>query len=285
MYPGLKLPVIPGSDGAGTVISFGPAVDDNWNGRDVIINPGWNWGKNERTQGSRFRILGMPDDGTFATHAVVPARYLHLRPEHLNWHEAAALPLAAVTAWRALFTQGQLQQGQNVLVNGVGGGVAGYAMQFAATAGANVYVTSSSEQKRDKALGMGIVDAFDYSEKDWHKSVQRQYGLMDLIVDGAGGPGYQSLIDLAGPGGRIVSYGATNGPPPEIDLFKVFWKQLSLVGSTMGSPADFADMLGFVTDNEVGPIIDEIFPLITADKALNRMASSRQFGKIVLDMI
>lgn len=284
MYPGVRVPVILGSDGAGVVAQLGDGVEADWLGRQVIINPGWAWGNDETAQSDKFRILGMPDDGTFAAQVVVPSQYLHGKPDHLNWHEAAALPLGGVTAYRALFVQGGLRAGQNVLVSGIGGGVATFALQYAVAAGANVFVTSSSATKIEKAVALGAIAGFDYTRDDWHKAAKAEHGMMNLIVDSGGGDGYANLVELASPGGRIVNYGATAGPPKKLDLFKVFWKQLHLIGSTMGSPADFSAMLQFVTDHKISPLIDQAFPLDEGNAALERMQHGQQFGKIVLEI-
>ncbi len=284
LYPGVQTPVIPGSDGAGVVDALGDGVETGWLGRPVVINPGWDWGTDQRVQSNKFRILGMPDDGTFAEQVVVPAHHLYARPDHLNWQQAAALPLAGVTAFRALFVQGGLQAGQNVLVSGVGGGVATFALQYAVAAGAKVFVTSSSAAKIEKAVSLGATAGFNYTHDDWHKDAKAEYGLMSLIVDSGGGEGYAKLIDLAAPGGRIVNYGATAGPPKQFDLFKVFWKQLHLIGSTMGSPADFAAMLQFVNEHKIVPLIDQTFSFHQGNSALERMKHAQQFGKIVLDI-
>ena len=284
MYPGIKTPVILGSDGAGVVSKIGEGVAQHWSGKEVIVNPGWQWGDNEAAQSTQFRILGMPDDGTFASQIVVPMNCLHGKPEHLTWHEAAALPLAGMTAYRAVFSQAGLKAGEKVLVSGVGGGVATFALQLAVAAGAQVFVTSSSLAKIEKAIAMGATAGFDYTKDDWQKTAQSEHGLMDLIIDSAGGDGYANLIDLATPGGRIVNYGATVGPPKKLDLVKVFWKQLHLIGSTMGSPADFQSMLDFVIAHKIKPTIDHVFPLAEGNAALERMKDSQQFGKLVLEI-
>ncbi len=283
MYPGIELPVVLGSDGGGEVVELGQGLGNFWASRQVIINPGWDWGSNERFQSSAFRILGMPVDGTFATHVAVPADYLYEKPDHLSWHQVAALPVAGVTAYRALFTQGDLKQNDNVLINGIGGGVASLAMQLAIAAGAKVFITSSSPDKREKAMAMGATAAFDYAQEKWHQDVKSSHGMMDLIIDSAGGEGYNALLDLATPGGRLVNYGATTGPPKKLDLFKVFWKQLTIVGTSMGSPTEFRSMLSFVTEHRIKPIIDEVLPLTAVNTALEKLKTSTQFGKIVLE--
>ncbi len=282
MYPGIELPCVLGSDGAGVVTKCGEGVDASWENREVIIDPGLDWGDNEKVQHPKFNIIGLPTDGTFATEVVVPAGQLYARPEHLDWNESAALPLGGVTAWRAVFTQGGLQSGENVLITGIGGGVATFALQFAVAAGAKVWVTSSSAAKIERAVALGAQGGYDYTDDGWWKRMAKEAGSPDLIIDSAGGPGYRSLLNIAANAGRIVSYGAPAGPPEKVDLFKLFWKQLHLIGSTMGSPADFSAMLEFVNQHEIHPIIDAVFPLSDGDKAVRQMATSPQFGKYVL---
>lgn len=287
MYPGVTTPVVLGSDGAGVVTSVGGGVSEDWKGKEVILNPGMAWDapdgtRSARAQNAGFRILGMPDDGTFAEQVAIDVEYVHEKPAHLDWHQAAALPLAGLTAYRAVFVQGQLQSGQSVLVSGIGGGVATFALQFAVQAGADVVVTSSSAAKLARAKELGAVAGFDYQQPDWHKVLAKEHGPRQLIIDSAGGEGYASLVELADFGGRIVNYGSTAGPPPALSMFSVFWKQLTIQGTTMGSPDDFAAMLKFVGAKKIVPAMDEVFPLEQANDALDRMKNSEQFGKIVL---
>ena len=284
MYPGIELPVVLGSDGAGVVRETGSALGNYWNDREVIINPGWDWGDDQQVQSDSLRILGLPGDGTFAAEVSVPQEYLHAKPAHLDWHEAAAVPLAGVTAYRAVFSQGGLEAGETILINGIGGGVATFALQFAVAIGAKVWVTSSSQQKIERAVEMGAVGGFDYNADSWWQEMSAQAGAPNLIIDSAGGPGYGALLKLAAPGGRIVNYGATAGPPEKLDLFKVFWKQLTLQGSTMGSPADFAAMLELIEKHKIRPVIDRVFPLAAGNEALSLMKASPQFGKYVLEI-
>jgi len=283
MYPGVKMPVVLGSDGAGIVTEVGEGVEPQWRDRAVVINPGLAWGANRSVQSSDFRILGMPDDGTFATQVVVPADAVHQKPDHLSWQQAAALPLGGVTAYRALFTQGQLTRGDRVLVTGVGGGVATVTVQIAVAAGATVYVTSSSNDKLERARELGAAAGFNYTRKEWPAELKSEAGAVDLVVDSAGGEGYEAIVNLAAPGGRIVSYGATTGPAKKLDLFKIFWKQLRLAGTTMGSPEDFREMIEFVGRHQIAPTIDQVVPLADGGAAVERMRESPQFGKMVLD--
>lgn len=281
-YAGLKFPIIPGSDGAGVVTELGAGVDGVSVDDEVIINPSFDWGDNEQAQGKGFSILGLPRDGTLAERIVVPAGQLATKPSHLSWSEAAALPLAGLTAYRALFSRAQLQAGEHVLISGVGGGVALFALQFAVAAGAKVWVTSSSPEKINRAVGMGAEGGFNYRDEDWTKSAIHDAVGFDVVVDSAGGDGFGNLIDLCNPGARVVFFGATRGDPSVLPMRKVFWKQLSLLGTTMGSPSDWSAMMGFVDEHKIRPAITTTYPLADASAAFDLMEQGGQFGKIVL---
>lgn len=276
-YAGLKFPIVLGSDGVGSVVR-GPA---EWIGRDVIVNPCLRWGDREEAKGDAFRILGLPDDGTFADEVLVPVENLVAKPASLTDAQAAALPLAGLTAFRALFSRSGLRDGERVLITGAGGGAASLALRFALAAGARVWATTSGAEKIARAEAMGAVKAVDYREEGWEKALGEEF---DVIVDSAGGEGFLKLIDLAAPGGRIAFFGATAGDPPLLPMRKIFWKQLSLLGTTMGSPRDFAALVAFVERHGIVPDVDETFPLERANDALDRMASGAQAGKIVLTM-
>jgi zinc-binding alcohol dehydrogenase/oxidoreductase len=283
-YAGLKWPCIPGSDGAGVVAQCGPGVDASWLGREVIINPSFQWGDREPAQGGAFTILGLPRDGTLAQKISVPITQLTAKPGHLTWEEAAAVPLAGLTAYRALFSRAQLQAGERVLISGVGGGVATFALQFAIAAAAETWVTSSSEAKVARAVGLGAQGGFDYRQPEWAKTAAKKPGFFDVVVDSAGGEGFEALIDLAAPGGRLVFFGATRGNPPRLPMRKIFWRQLSLLGTTMGSPADWTAMVSFVARHGLRPVVSETFPLDRAADAFALMERGGQFGKIVVQM-
>ena len=281
-YAGLKFPIVPGSDGAGVVTQISPGVESSWLGREVIINPAFDWGQEERAQGKNFTILGLPKDGTLAEAIHVPVKQLAPKPAHLSWEEAAALPLAGVTAWRALFSRAQLQPREKILINGIGAGTALFALPFAVAVGALPFVTSSSQEKLARAQQLGAKDGVLYSGENWAKEFGAQHGPFDVIVDSAGGPGFGDLIDLCAPGGRIVFFGATRGNPPELPSRKIFWRQISLLGTTMGSPTDFAAMMDLVTSKAIHPVISEVFPLERAGDAFALMERGGQFGKIVV---
>jgi NADPH:quinone reductase-like Zn-dependent oxidoreductase len=225
----------------------------------------------------------MPDAGTFAERIVIATANLAPKPAHLTWEQAAALPLAGLTAWRALFTRAQLKGGEKVLVTGIGGGAALFALQFAVAAGAQVWVTSSSPEKIARAMTLGARGGANYRETDWPAALSAAAGgLFDVIVDSAGGPGFNQLIELTRPGGRLAFFGATTGNPPGLDLRRCFFRQINLLGTTMGSPADFAGMTAFVTRHRIVPVVDRVFPLAQATDAFRQMESSAQFGKLVL---
>lgn len=283
LYPGIQYPAVLGSDGAGVVSRIGANVDESMIGLDVLINPGLNWGNNQSYQSSDFQILGMPGFGTLASEVLVPAENVCPKPEHLSWSEAAALPLAGLTAFRALMKQGLAKTGDTVLITGIGGGVATFAMTFALAIGMKVLVTSSSDEKLSKARSLGAAAGYNYGTDDWGKQLKSEHGMPNLIVDGAGGAGYGVLLNLASPGGTIVSYGSTAGAPGKVDLFKVFWKQLRLIGSTMGSANDFDEMLDLVSRHNLRPVIDCQFEMENITDAFEYMAESRQFGKIVVN--
>ena len=286
-YSGLKYPIVPGSDGAGVVVE---AVKDqnastleDWTGKEVIINPSLLWGQTSAYQDQKtFRILGLPDNGTLAEYVKVPIGNLVEKPAHLSFEEAAALPLAGVTAYRAAMTRARVQAGEKVLITGIGGGVALFAFQFALAAGALIYVTSGRDEKLDKATAMGATGAVNYNKADWVHRLREQAGDFDVTIDGAGGDGINDLLDLAAPGSRIVLYGATRGNPSNLVARRIFWKQLNVLGSTMGSPADWTGLVDFVGLHKVTPGVSGVFSLEQGSDAFALMERGGQFGKIVL---
>jgi zinc-binding alcohol dehydrogenase/oxidoreductase len=281
-YAGFKVPQILGADGAGVVESVGAGVDASWVGKEVIINPSLEWGSNPKAQGPSFRILGLPDDGTFAEKIAISAANLAPKPAHLTWEQAAALPLAGLTAYRAVFTRAQLKAGERVLITGTGGGAAQFALQFAVAAGAETWVTSGSLDKIARAQTLGAAGGVNYRDADWAAQLLKTAGPFDVIVDSAGGEGFGKLMELAAPGGRIVFFGATLGNPPGFDLRRGFFRQINILGTTMGSPVDFAGLTQLVAARKLVPAVDQVFPLAQATDAFKRMESGAQFGKLVL---
>lgn len=283
LYPGISLPKTLGSDGAGNLESLaGDATCRASAGDDVVIDPMLDWGDDPRVWDAKgSSILGMPHDGTFARYVTVPAGNVYKKPAHLSMEEAAAIPLAGLTAYRAVFTRGGLKPGETVLIPGVGGGVATLALIFAKHAGARAIVTSSSDEKLERAKALGADVALNYAKvPDWHKQVRTE-GPIDLVIDSSGGETLAKAIDAVVPGGRIVIYGGTHGQAT-IKLFPLFWKHVTIFGTSMGSPQDFAAMLTLFEDSRLKPVIDRVYPMRDAAAAAQRMASADQFGKIVL---
>jgi NADPH:quinone reductase-like Zn-dependent oxidoreductase len=235
-------------------------------------------------QSRDFFILGMPRQGTMATSIAIPQTMLCEVPENLSFNEAAALPVAGITAWRALVTKGDLRKDEHVLVTGIGGGVATLALLFAKALGARVSVTSSSDAKLAKARTMGAIAAVSYKEKGWEKELVTQAGSPpSLIIDGAGGDGLNNLIGASAGAARIVLYGATRMSPSKLDMAKIFFKQIDIRGTTMGTDDEFRAMLQLVARARIQPVIDRVFPLSEAVEANRLLEQSAQMGKIILD--
>jgi NADPH:quinone reductase-like Zn-dependent oxidoreductase len=287
MYPGAKpeaLPVILGSDGSGEVAARGDGADGPEEGAEVVINPALYWGDNPKVPGKEYRILGLPDDGTYAQFAKVPADHVYPKPSHLSHEEAAALPLAALTAYRALFTRGQLQEGETVLVPGIGGGVATFLVQMATAAGATVFVTSGSDEKIERAKELGAEGGVNYNSDDWSKELKKMTGGVDLSVDSIGGEVFNALVQLAKPGSRVVIFGSTQGPVPKMMTISIALKNLDVFGTAMGNAREFGDMLEFYERHDLHPVINETFPLEQATAAMQHMEEGKGIGKIILEI-
>jgi NADPH:quinone reductase-like Zn-dependent oxidoreductase len=285
LYAGLKFPIVLGSDGAGEVVALGDDAPQDLLGKDVVINPGMDWGNDPRVQHKYFKILGLPDDGTYAQFVKMPFEYCHAKPAGLSWEEAAAIPLAGLTAYRAVVTRARVKAGDNVLVTGIGGGVSAFALQIAKKLGANVFVTSGNEEKIERAKEMGADGGANYKLQDWGQMV---VGMTDgdgpdVVIDSVGGDTLAKCVDIIKPGGRIALYGATTGLPKTVDLRRIFWKQLDICGSTMGTQEEFAAMLKLYDDGSIKPVVDKVFPLADAAASHERMEEAEQFGKIVLN--
>lgn len=283
-YPNIRFGVIMGSDGAGIVEEVGDEADQSWVGQEVVINPNIDWGPDMDVQSGKYTILGMPVDGTFAEYIVIPVDRLHHKPFHLDLLQAAALPLGGLTAFRALFRKGELSAGQNVLISGFGGGVAQFAFLFAQAAGANVYITSGSDEKIEKALKLGAKGAYNYKKQSTYSDLWKTKGGFDLVIDSAGGDQFNNFIKVLKPRGKIVFYGATNGLPAKLDLYRMFWNQLSLMGSTMGSDYEFAEMLAFVSKHQIRPLIDSIRPFSRIADSYKDITQPNKVGKIVFQV-
>lgn len=276
------LPVIPGSDGAGVVEHVGPGVTGVAVGDEVVILPSLGWGDGEAAPAPGFRILGGPDDGTYAQLIAIDAQNVFPRPERLSWEQAAALPLAGLTAYRALHTRARLVADETVLILGIGGGVATFALHLAASAGARVVVTSSSDEKLSRAADLGADVGVNYTSDTWVDEVREATGGgVDVVVDSVGVT-WPDSIAACRPGGRVVVFGGTGGAAAQLAVRPVTSGQISLLGTTMGSPRDFAALLGAVDAHSWVPVIDSVRPLAEAADAHVREEAGDHFGKLVL---
>ncbi len=269
-------PLILGSDGAGIIEAIGEDVTDMAIGTEVIINPCIGWQKTDEVPDVPA-ILGGPTDGTFAESVIIPAHNAVRKPTYLSWEEAGVLPLSALTAYRALFTKGQLKRGEHVLIPGIGGGVATFAMLMALAAGAKVSVTSRSEAKLQAALAQGAHHVFD-SHIDWKKEAN-MYPI-DLILDSIGPATFPKYFEVLKSNGRIVTFGASSGDEITIPIRAIFFPQVSIIGTSMGSSEEFADMLQFMEHHALRPIIDSIYPLCDTAQAFQKMQRGEQLGNI-----
>ena len=277
VYADVPLPRVLGADGAGVRRDTG---------EEVVILPSLRWGDDDRAPGPSWEILGDYTDGTYAELVAVPAENLFPKPRDWSWADAAALPLAGLTAYRALFSRGRLGSSERVLVLGAGGGVASIAVGLAAIAGACVLVTSSSEDKLALARSLGAAGGALYTEAAWAAEIRELSGGdgVDLVIDSVGSTWPDSLAALR-PGGRLVAFGATGSARAEVDVRRFYFGQHTILGTTMGSPRDFASLL-LMLDDAPGwrPAIDSIRPLDRADEAHAAMERRGHTGKLVLSI-
>lgn len=288
----LAFPHVLGADGAGEIASTGDGVTGIRPGDRVMINPAISCNACERCRAGEqsecttFKMIGEHLPGTFAEKIVLPATNVFPFPSHLSFDAAAALGTTFITAYRMLFTKGGLRPGDWVLITGIGGGLALSLLQLCAPVAGRVIVTSSSRAKLDRALQLGADEAIDYKQEDVGKAVRSLTGKrgVDLVVDSAGGPTLNASLRALRKGGRVVVSGATAGAEAEIDVRRVFWNQLSIIGSTMGSVSDVSDMLRMVAGTNLEPVIDRTFPLEEARAALEHLKGGDHFGKVVLSV-
>jgi zinc-binding alcohol dehydrogenase/oxidoreductase len=280
-WPGVEAPVVPGSDGAGVVRALGSGAGGFRAGDEVLVNPALDWGDDPRVLGPGFHILGGPGDGTFAEQVCVPAANVFAKPARLSMEQAAALPLAGLTAWRAVFTRGGLHSGQSVLVHGAGAGTSTFAVQYACAAGARVFVTSSSPDKIARSLELGAEAGFDYRADGWEAAVlEASGGGVDLVIDSAGT--WNASAKCLRAGGRVVVFGSTASPTAEMDVRGFYFRQIDIVGTMMGSPADFRALMRACETQFWTPVVDSVRPLAEAGDAFRREVAGEQFGKLVL---
>lgn len=283
-YPGMSLPATLGADGAGIIDAVGDGVPADRIGESVLLYPGLGWGDDPAHPAPAFGLLGMPGPGTLADAVCVAAESAVPVPPHLDFAQAAAVPLAGLTAWRGLVTKAGLKAGDRVLVSGVGGGVATFALLFGCAIGAEVYVTSGSDATLEKAVALGARAGFNYRQDGWGKALARQSGGIDVVFDGAPAAAYPAYGRALAMGARVVIYGSTGGMSFPVNAPELFLKNLRLLGTNVGNPAEFAAMVEFIAARRLEPVIDRRFTLARAGEALASLEAGHGFGKIVIDI-
>jgi NADPH:quinone reductase-like Zn-dependent oxidoreductase len=291
-WPGLRLsfPHVLGSDVAGVVEAVGPGVDGVEPGDAVVLNPSLGCGRCERCLSGRenlcrrFAILGEHVSGGMAERIAVPARNVLPKPARLSFEEAAAVPLTFMTAWHALVERARVRPGETVLVHAAGSGVGVAAVQIAKLLGARVIATAGSDAKLEKARALGADEVVNYETQDFVQETKRLTDRkgVDVVFEHVGKKTWEQSILAAGIGGRITTVGATTGHDPLTDLRHVFFRQISILGSTMGTAGDLLEVLRFVGEGKLRPVVDRTLPLAEARAAQALLADRVQFGKIVL---
>jgi NADPH:quinone reductase-like Zn-dependent oxidoreductase len=284
------MPHIGGSDVSGVVEEVGEGVDPARIGERVVINPclfdgTCEWCRaGEESMCVDFRILGEHTNGGFAEFVAAAADRVHRIPDGLSFQDAAALPIAYMTAWRALTSRARLQEGESVLVIGASGGTALAAVQIAVMMRARVFAVTKGADNVERLRALGAAHVYDRAEEDWSKAVFRDTEKrgVDVVVENVGAATWAGSFRALAKGGRLVTYGGTTGPKVEIDLRLLFWKHLEVIGTTMASRAEFAAMLDAVFSGRLRPVVDSVMPLDRAREAHERLEAGGQFGKIVL---
>ncbi len=273
-----SFPMVLGSDGAGVVSELGEGVSSVAVGDEVVINPSLNWGDSDESPGPNWETLGVPRQGTYAERIAVPAAFVAPKPGRLSWTEAAAIPLAGLTAWRAVVTKARISAGERVLVPGVGSGVATFVVQLAQRprggGGGHLVVT----EKLDRARQIGAADGLLYTDDDWADRV----GTVDVVIDSIGEPTWSVLGKFLRPGGRMVNYGRTGGSIVSMDIGKFFHAQWTYLGTANGSPAEFSAMIEHIDGSDWHPVIDSEYPLSDISAAHVRLESPERFGKVTV---
>ena len=284
------MPHVGGSDVAGVIVEAGEGVDPARIGERVVVNPSLWCGecawcrRGEESMCLRYRIMGEHTDGGFAELLAVPADHAYRLPDAMRFEDAAALPVSYMTAWRALHSRARLRAGEDVLVLGASGGTAIAAVQIALGIGARVFAVTRGAENVERLRALGAAFVYDRTAEDWGKAVHADTGKrgVDVVVENVGEATWTGSMRSLAQGGRLVTYGGTSGPKVEIDLRVMFWKQLSVLGTTMASKAEFEAMLDAAFTGRLVPVIDTVMPLAEAREAHARLEAGGQFGKIVL---
>lgn len=289
-------PVVIGSDGAGVIAELGPDLNGHPDpqrpdstrsvsvGDEVLVSPSLWWGDDEAAPGPAYEILGAPTQGTHAQYVAVPVENVYPKPSNLTWDEAAALPLAGMTAWRALVTRGRLRAGETVVIGAASSGVGVYATQVAAALGARVIAVTGSPDKAASARALGAHDVVLRTRDDFAERLRvATGGRADLSLDPTGAL-WQPLLDATRPGGRLVAVGQMASPQATVRVQTVYWRQVDILGSSMGSPSDFAALLDHVAAHSWRPVIDSVYPLSDIHAAYERLDAPDRVGKVLLDV-
>jgi zinc-binding alcohol dehydrogenase/oxidoreductase len=276
--PSVPKPRILGADGAGIVEALGDGVEGFEPGLPVVINPGV-----EVADGT-IHVIGEHGDGTNAELIAVPATNVHPIPGGLSFAEAAAFPLVFETAYRMLVTRAHLREGEWVLLWGIGSGVSTAGLAIAQALGARTIVTSSSDEKLARARTLGADATVNHASGDVKAAVKDATGGQgaDIVVEHVGDATWRTSLDVAAREGRITVCGATSGPNPPAALHRIWWKQLTILGSTMGTRADFEGAYDLIASGRARPVVDEVVPLDEIRAAHERLEAGEQLGKIVL---
>lgn len=292
--PGLKLPMphILGSDAAGVIAEAGANASDWRVGQRVTFNPGLSCGRcefcrmGEESLCAQFGIIGEHSAGSAAEFVRVPVRNVLPIPDDFPFESAAAAPLVFLTAWRALISRAKVRAGEDVLILGAGAGTSTAAIQIAKKAGARVFVTSSSDEKLQKAKALGADVLINYKTQEWDREVfvQTNRRGVDVVFESVGAATWLKAIRALRRGGRLVTIGATSGPNPQEEIRQIFWKQIDILGSTMSNQREFREVMKLVLRGELKPVIDVVMPLERAREAHERLARGEQFGKIVMTL-
>jgi NADPH:quinone reductase-like Zn-dependent oxidoreductase len=288
----LTLPHILGADGAGHIAELGSDVTDLEVGDRVVLNPGITCGrceyclKGEDSLCIEYKILGEHLPGTYAERVAVPAKNALKIPTDMPFETAAAAPLAFMTAWRMLVTRAAVRPGEDVLILGAGAGISTASIQIAKLAGCTVFVTSSSDEKLQRAKELGADVLVNYKAVPWSKAIWELTGRrgVDVIVDHVGEATFKDSVRTLRKGGRVLVPGATTGPMLELDARYLFWRQLSVLGSTMANRREFEEVMKLVFMGRLKPVVDRIFPLDHARAAHEYLSRGEQFGKVVLSI-
>jgi len=287
------LPIIPGSEIAGTIATVGPGIEDLTPGAPTLVAPAVSCGLCDRCLNNQdplcrgYKILGEHRDGGYAEFVVVPRRNILPLPEALTFVEAAAIPLVFLTAWHMLTSRARLATGEDVLIHAAGSGVSTAAIQIASLLGARrIIVTAAAQAKLQKALELGATDTIDYVQDDFVGATKKITGGkgVEVVVDHVGGETFERSLSALGWGGRLVLCGATSAHLARLNLRAVFFKSLSILGSTMGSLGELRHLLSFVDQGRLQPVVDRTFPFDRAHDALRVLEERRNVGKVVLEL-